>query len=193
MGYCKCKKHPPEYLRELPDELMIRGNPVCRLCSIATNRQSAQYRDRRSPEGYRHRWTSAKTLATKQYRTNKKTGPYTITEKQFIEMVNSPSGCVYGGMKDGDILPDGRILLLGLERIDNSLGHTPENCVPACSRHNRLRGDTFTMDEVKVILRAVPRVQPCGDSDQVSGIRAGHARRLQRLMAEFEKYKIIRR
>ena len=54
---------------------------------------------------------------------------------------------------------------IGCDRIDNRLGHTPENVVPCCALCNRARGDRFshtemielgkTMREIKLRRRAV--------------------------------------
>ena len=38
---------------------------------------------------------------------------------------------------------------LGLDRIDNSIGHLQSNCVPSCFMCNRVRWDTFSIDEMK--------------------------------------------
>lgn len=37
---------------------------------------------------------------------------------------------------------------IGCDRIDNRLGHTPENVVPCCALCNRARGDRFTHAEM---------------------------------------------
>lgn len=39
----------------------------------------------------------------------------------------------------------------GLDRIDNSKGHTKENCVPCCRECNQARMDFWTYDEMKEI------------------------------------------
>lgn len=40
---------------------------------------------------------------------------------------------------------------LGLDRINNSLGHQKHNVIPCCSECNRVRGDRFTSKEMEVI------------------------------------------
>ncbi len=39
----------------------------------------------------------------------------------------------------------------GLDRIDNKIGHTEENCIPACKECNIARMDNFTVEEMKLI------------------------------------------
>src|SRR5205814_5921104 len=39
----------------------------------------------------------------------------------------------------------------GLDRIDNTKGHTKNNCVPACKDCNVARMDNFSFEEIKMI------------------------------------------
>lgn len=47
---------------------------------------------------------------------------------------------------------------LGLDRIDNSKGHTKDNTVVCCYRCNRLRSDNYTCEEFKIIGKALRKV-----------------------------------
>ncbi len=59
----------------------------------------------------------------------------------FLENIwNKP--CVYCGTTSRPI---------GADRIDNTKGHTRENCIPSCGICNTTRKDTFTVDEFKKI------------------------------------------
>lgn len=40
---------------------------------------------------------------------------------------------------------------VGCDRIDNSIGHTPDNIIPACYTCNTIRRDIFSVDEMKKI------------------------------------------
>jgi hypothetical protein len=53
-----------------------------------------------------------------------------ISEQSVIDMIIN--GCKYCG--------DSSPLMMGLDRIDNSLGHTIDNVVPCCRRCNYIRG-----------------------------------------------------
>lgn len=48
------------------------------------------------------------------------------------------SNCVYCGFP-----------ATGVDRLDNSLGHTNENCVPCCTQCNRAKQDYFTPEDMK--------------------------------------------
>lgn len=50
---------------------------------------------------------------------------------EYIRELLRP-GCQYCGEKTGKI---------GLDRVQNSVGHTPENVIPACSMCNLMRRD----------------------------------------------------
>lgn len=55
-------------------------------------------------------------------------GECTITPQWVVENVFSGQCCVYCGESDWH--------LLGCDRKDNALPHTPENCVPCCASCN---------------------------------------------------------
>ena len=48
---------------------------------------------------------------------------------------------------------------LGCDRIDNSKPHTKDNVICACVRCNRLRGDQFTVDEMKEIGEVIKKIE----------------------------------
>lgn len=47
----------------------------------------------------------------------------------------------------------------GLDRLDNSIGHTMDNCVPCCNDCNVARSDHFTPEEMKIIGEAIKVVK----------------------------------
>lgn len=47
----------------------------------------------------------------------------------------------------------------GLDRIDNSLGHIIENCVPCCKECNVARNNNFSHEEMKIIGLAIKKVK----------------------------------
>lgn len=67
-------------------------------------------------------------------------GESTITQKWILENIFT-SHCVYCGETDWR--------KLGCDRIDNSLPHSPENCVCSCGTCNVERGDKWSVDEFK--------------------------------------------
>ncbi len=48
----------------------------------------------------------------------------------------------------------------GLERVDNDLGHTKENCVPACMRCNWMRGRYVTHEVMKKVGQLLTEIDP---------------------------------
>lgn len=62
---------------------------------------------------------------------------YTIDE--MIDVMSSP--CIYCGDSHR----------IGLDRIDNSRGHTKDNTVPCCYECNCARNNNFTFEEMKLI------------------------------------------
>lgn len=50
---------------------------------------------------------------------------------------------------------------IGLDRIDNSKGHTKANVLPACSDCNSVRGNRFTVEEMQIIGRAIKEIKQC--------------------------------
>ena len=78
--------------------------------------------------------------------TDKKMGRYedNITADYLVDVL-FPKGCIYCGEKDP--------MLLGADRIDNSRGHSIDNCVCCCSRCNKERNrkdfQTFYNQKVK--------------------------------------------
>lgn len=61
-------------------------------------------------------------------------GECTITPQWVVDNVFSGQVCHYCGQTDWH--------LLGCDRIDNTLPHTPENCVPCCCDCNKKKGTT---------------------------------------------------
>lgn len=47
---------------------------------------------------------------------------------------------------------------IGLDRKDNSQGHTKENCVPSCYRCNVVRGNNFSFDEMIILAQTIKRI-----------------------------------
>lgn len=74
----------------------------------------------------------------KQYDKDAGRGESTITQKWILDNIFT-SSCVYCGETDWR--------LLGCDRIDNSLPHTPDNVVCACGKCNIERGNRWTVEE----------------------------------------------
>lgn len=66
------------------------------------------------------------------------TGACTLTQKWILENIFA-SSCIYCGESDWT--------KLGCDRIDNTLPHTPENCVCSCLSCNAQRAHRWTVEE----------------------------------------------
>ena len=50
---------------------------------------------------------------------------------------------------------------IGLDRIDNTKGHTKDNVVPCCYICNTTRGSNFTYEEMKIIGKTIKEIKRC--------------------------------
>ena len=64
---------------------------------------------------------------------------YDFTDEEIQDFLQQP--CVYCGDTEN----------IGLERIDNDLGHCKANCLPCCTLCNLTRGSRYTVEEFKLI------------------------------------------
>lgn len=71
---------------------------------------------------------------------------YTLTKEYIKKSLEEP--CTYCGYPS-----------TGLDRKDNSLGHTEDNCVPACEECNKARNVFFSVEEMKIIGQAIKQVK----------------------------------
>ena len=73
---------------------------------------------------------------------------YDFTNKEFLEFIKNP--CYYCGDNNG---------IKTLDRKDNNLGHTKNNCVVACYICNETRWDNFTVEEMLEIGKIVKQIK----------------------------------
>jgi hypothetical protein len=71
---------------------------------------------------------------------------FDLTQDDLREALNS--NCTYCGFP-----------ATGMDRIDNNLGHTKENCIPACMHCNVARMDNFSHEEMFIIGEAIRKVR----------------------------------
>ena len=101
----------------------------------------------------------AKSLKSRYIQNDKEKGFPTdknIDEDWIIENIFN-SQCIYCG--------ENNWRKLGCDRIDNTKGHTPDNCVCSCWDCNNDRKDKFTVEEFIQYRKLHPRVQPIPDTD----------------------------
>lgn len=94
----------------------------------------------------------------KAFRTLRMLGAYRLRDKRkghhndltidyFRELISS--GCIYCGDTDR----------VGLDRIDNNIGHSKDNVVPCCYSCNTARNNNFSYDEMLVIGKSIRQVK----------------------------------
>lgn len=66
----------------------------------------------------------------------------------FLTIEDKP--CHYCGMVEDR---------MGVDRLDNSVGHTKNNCVPCCQTCNRVRLDVFSPEEMKLIGAVIRKIK----------------------------------
>jgi transposase-like protein len=78
----------------------------------------------------------------KLYERNARVGSrnFSLTEDQFAQLAQRP--CHYCGQEPVPRRVNShQILVNGIDRVDNTKGYTPENCVPACGPCNMMKGN----------------------------------------------------
>jgi hypothetical protein len=76
--------------------------------------------------------------------------PFTLNAEEFSQLVSRP--CAYGTSTH-----------VGLDRLDNTLGYTNGNCVACCYKHNLIKGQWFSFDDMLRIVALFPSARECGD------------------------------
>lgn len=80
---------------------------------------------------------------------------FTITKKYFESLITQP--CAYGGGKAPEIR-------IGADRKDPAAGYTPENVVPCCQRHNYIKHDFFSFEDMIDIVKRYSKATGCGNA-----------------------------
>ena len=111
---------------------------ICKSCSKIKNKE---YRDKiRSTNNLEAKFCYARASAKNRGK------EFTFTKEQYVESASQP--CHYCKRPSHG-------LGIGLDRIDNGLGYTPENTLPCCRDCNRIRGNALTVKEMEIAMIAV--------------------------------------
>lgn len=126
-----------------------RVSSICRACQYKDQKEKhlastndIEYLKKRRERGKRYRESNRdKVLFNNYSRLDKIKGRVSdLTLEDVRRIIQSP--CIYCGDK-GDV---------GLDRIDNSIGHSVENILPCCSVCNKARSDFFSVEEMMTII-----------------------------------------
>ena len=83
---------------------------------------------------------------------------FELTKEQFMDIVSKP--CIYCGVDKSQIYRknnphrNGMFKYTGIDRYDNTKGYTVENCVPCCTKCNRMKLD-MTPDEMLAQMKKI--------------------------------------
>lgn len=85
---------------------------------------------------------------------------WTLTFEQYVYLLNMP--CHYGG----DFMK--ATTGVGLDQKIPGAGYTPKNSVPCCTRHNHIKGDSLSYDDMVFLMINRPGLRKCGAEYKVS-------------------------
>ena len=123
-GYRRCYCHQCNNLKLKESRLRLGDNTPARV--NLKQRANIKRRMKRQLKEYR-----AKFIVEDAKKSDKKKGLECDLTIEFVDHLIK-DGCQYCGDTEG---------LIGLDRIDNNLGHLQQNVVPCCSRCNYIRRD----------------------------------------------------
>lgn len=73
---------------------------------------------------------------------------FSLTQDEFFQLI--AQDCYYcEGMFDKNKTG------FGIDRIDNSFGYRPNNCLPCCTICNKIKNNFLTVEETKVAIQAI--------------------------------------
>ncbi|MBT4207976.1 hypothetical protein HOE22_06485 [Candidatus Woesearchaeota archaeon] len=88
-------------------------------------------------------WSKYKHIWKRKYNSYRQRDEVDFTFDEMCEIMENDLMCYYCGSGERETL--------GLDRIDNNVGHIKENCVVCCELCNRTRGHAFSIDQMKLL------------------------------------------
>lgn len=158
------------------------GNRICIVCKEEKPLTSEFFhREKSRPKGFCYRCKSCKKVQqdNRTYQTRKDKPAYKRAQRKYIYTEEFRAKSLYRGYKridkekgyENDLtlncIIEARALPCtycgfkssGLDRIDNSQGHTKANTVPCCRECNTARMNNFSHEEMKIIGKAMREVK----------------------------------
>lgn len=166
-----CKENKP-LTKEYFHKTQFRGKPdfhkYCKPCRKKTRKDGYKYKtlEQQKSDIQRNSKFQSTTLSgraivmLKSYKTTdkKKGRDFNLTKQWLIDnIIDKP--CFY--CED--------TYRTGCERLNNSIGHTIENCVPCCGVCNSVRSDIFTILEMKEIGLKIKELRTKREIRKISG------------------------
>jgi hypothetical protein len=132
-----------EFYRDISTTSGLRG--MCKACT--RDRRCAEYA--RDGSSVRDRWAATAHSARRRGL------EFDLSFGEYSAIVARP--CAYGGEGCSQVQ-------IGIDRKDNAKGYIGTNCIPCCDKHNRIKSDVFTYDQMLDICALYPAVGKCGDA-----------------------------
>ncbi len=144
-----CMRHPNGPLW-LANGAFYSHGVVCKECQYREKLESVGYAVDIEKQKWRlgHKWHSTKAGAAKRGI------DFFLTREQFADILAHP--CIYGTWVHSSITP------VGVDRMDNSAGYVPWNCVPCCGHHNQIKGSWASYGDMLRLVQMFPSAQACG-------------------------------
>lgn len=136
---------------------------ICKKCGLEKPFNSDYfYRSNEKKYGLAYTCKECKNKTEKQRVKNFRDPKYKIQKYKYIDrkrgmgsdlsikfMENSLSSiCTYCGFPS-----------TGLDRLNNSLGHTEKNCIPCCKECNLARGNHFSHEEMIILGKTIHQIK----------------------------------
>lgn len=106
--------------------------------------------------GYQESKNKLSKMISSYKNKDKKRGRYSDITIDFLEKAVR-SKCVYCGDTKN----------IGLDRIDNSKGHTVDNCVPCCRICNTARNNIFSYSEMMILGKTIAAIKSSRKNDNI--------------------------
>ena len=122
------------------------GNGMCSKHRQREYRKIPRIKEKYAAYAKNHRRTLKGRLSAARGEATKRNIMFSITLEEYTRMWEESEGkCYYHG---------GKILHAGgcLDRLDNTLGYTVDNCVLSCSHCNILKADLLSAEETKKVI-----------------------------------------
>src|SRR5208337_877115 len=104
--------------------------PRCRECKAAWRKERYDAGKGQEPKNLFHAWCAA---------ARRRGLDVDITFRQWLYIKAQP--CVYR-------IENGKSATTGIDRINNRRGYVQRNCQPCCVRHNMMKSDVFTQEQM---------------------------------------------
>lgn len=154
---CGELKEQSEFYFHSTDGYYLGTCKVCIQKRVKNNRISKETNEDKEKRLTYHKEYHKRQTNTIEYRTTRnialckrldsEKGFNTNLTRDFV-IIALTKPCVYCGYPS-----------TGLDRLDNTKGHTEDNCVPCCKECNNARMDNFSYEEMKILGKTIKEIK----------------------------------